>query len=348
MNMQKSNLRQMKMVRRRGAMMVMIAFLLIILFVAAAFAIDIAYMHATRAELRTATDAAARAAAEALGRLQNSNAAIDAALRLAAANTVAGDPLLLDRNDVRLGSHRVEPDGRFRFIEGGTPINSIRVIGERTDGSRSGPVALFFGPLFGVTKFQPVQEATSCRLDRDIALVLDVSGSMNDFGRFPALKNALRIFLRELEAMPQECQVSLSVYSTNARQLHEMTGDFSAIERAFATQTASGFTAVGLGLRSGLRSIARDPNSRPFAFKEILLMTDGNHNTGVNPLAVVPEAQRDSVTVHAVTFSRDANQGLMRQVAQQTGGTFLHANTNQELIDAFREIAVQVPVILID
>jgi Ca-activated chloride channel homolog len=334
--------------RRRGAMMVMIAFLLVILFVAAAFAIDIAYMHATRAELRTATDAAARAAAEALGRLQSSDAAIDAALRLAEANTVAGDALLLDRSDVVLGSHRVGADGRFRFIEGGTPVNSIRVTGERTDGSRSGAVPLFFGPLFGVTRFQPVQQATSCRLDRDIALVLDVSGSMNSFGRFTSLKNALRIFLQELQAMPQECQVSLSVYSTDARQLHEMTTDFAAIDRIFSTQTASGFTAIGLGLRTGLRSIKQDPNSRPFAFKEILLMTDGNHNTGINPLAVVPEAQRDNVTVHAITFSRDANQALMRQVAQQTGGVFLHANTNQELIDAFREIAVQVPVILID
>lgn len=333
---------------RHGAMLVMVAFMLIILFVAAAFAIDIAYMHSTRAELRTATDAAARAATEALGRLQDTKSAVDAANTLAAANTVAGKPLTLAKSDIIFGSHVIGPDGKFQFVEDGKPVNSIRVIGRRTGDSPSGPVALFFGPLFGVSDFQPVQQATTCRLDRDIALVLDVSGSMNSFGRFDALKKALTVFLDELDSLPQEEFLSLSVYSTTSRKLVNMTPDFDAIRSAFAKENADGLTAIGLGLRTGLDSIANDPLSREFAFKEVILMTDGNHNTGINPLAVAPEAVAAGVTVHTITFSSGANQTLMKQVAAATGGIHLHANTNQQLIDVFREIALQIPIILID
>ena len=334
--------------RRHGAILVMVAFMLIILFVAAAFAIDIAYMHSTRAELRTATDAAARAATEALGRLQNKKAAIKAAKDLAAANSVAGKPLTLDNGDIILGSHVIGPDGKFLFVEDGKPVNSIRVIGRRTSDSPSGPVTLFFGPLFGVSDFQPIQQATSCRLDRDIALVLDVSGSMNDFGKFDALKKALKVFLNELDSLPQEEHVSLSVYSTTARKLVDMTSDFDAIRSAFAKEKASGFTAIGLGLRTGLDSIANDPLSREFTFKEVILMTDGIHNTGISPELVAPEAAAAGITVHTITFGNGANQPLMKKVAEITGGIHLHADSNQQLIDVFREIALQIPIILID
>ncbi len=77
-------------------------------------------------------------------------------------------------------------------------------------------------------------------------------------------------------------------------------------------------------------------------------MTDGNHNTGINPLQVVPDAVAAHVVVHTITFSQGANQGLMRQVAERTGGSHLHADTNEELTEVFREIALQIPILLID
>jgi Flp pilus assembly protein TadG len=50
---------------RKGAMLVLVAITMILLVIAAAFSIDVAYMQLTRTELRTSTDAAARAATEA-------------------------------------------------------------------------------------------------------------------------------------------------------------------------------------------------------------------------------------------------------------------------------------------
>ena len=69
--------------QRRGAMIVMIAIMLVAFLVTLALSIDIAYMQLTRTELRTATDAAARAGAEALSREQDVDIARKAIKRAA-------------------------------------------------------------------------------------------------------------------------------------------------------------------------------------------------------------------------------------------------------------------------
>jgi hypothetical protein len=55
------------------------------------------------------------------------------------------------------------------------------------------------------------------------------------------------------------------------------------------------------------------------------------------------------MTVHTITFSRDANQSLMRRVAQATqGGLHFHADDAADLSDVFREIAKNLAVVLIE
>ena len=331
---------------RKGAMLPFIAVVVIILFVAATLAVDIARVHVTRSELRTATDAAARAGVEALGRLQDRAAATAAALQTAESNIVASEGLKLDPNQIVFGSSVQLGDGSFEFRPEETPINAVRVIGERTNGSPNGPVNMIFGPLFGRLNFETVQSATATRLERDIALVLDVSGSMRRDGRFPALQNALDVFLNELNETPQKEAVSLTVYSTTDRKIQTMTQDLTLIQSAFAGESPGGFTAIGLGLRTGLDSILNDPGSREFALKSIVLMTDGNHNTGVFPDVVAQDVAAEGVTLHTITFSGGANQTLMARCAEIGGGIHLHANNNAQLLEAFETIANQLRVIL--
>ena len=103
---------------RAGAMLPLIAVSMVVLFVAAVLAIDIARIHVTRSELRTATDAAARAGVEALGREQSQAAATAAAIAVAEANLVAGNGLTLDPNDILFGISTQQADGSFSFVEG--------------------------------------------------------------------------------------------------------------------------------------------------------------------------------------------------------------------------------------
>lgn len=328
---------------RRGALLPLIAVCMVVLFVAVTISVDIARIQLTRAELRTATDAAARAGTEALSRTQNPAAARQAAIEIAARNRVAGQSLSLAASQIELGNSAPDGSGAFVFSPGGTTMNSVRVTGLRTTASLDGPVPMFFGPLFGVTQFQPTQSASATRLDRDIAMVLDVSGSMRG-SPFDGLQNAVRVFLAQLRAASEEPRVSLIVYSTTGRKLVNLTSDLNQIASVFARESADGFTAIGEGLRLGDQSVRQDPLARAFAQKTVILMTDGIHNTGVNPEVVVDGMR--NVTVHTVTFGAGANRTLMQRVAAKTGGVSEHADNNLELERVFREIAAQLPVLL--
>jgi uncharacterized protein YegL len=329
-------------------MLPLIAVSIVVLFVAAVLAIDIARIHVTRSELRTATDAAARAGVEALGREQSEEAGIAAAIAVAQANIVAGDGLSLDPGNIIFGTSSQNPDGSFSFTAGGPILNSVRVIGDRTAGSPDGPVSMLFGKMFGTDTFAPIQSATATRLDRDIAMVLDVSGSMDDFGRFDALLNGLDVFLVELENTTQQELVSLTVYETNPRKLVDLTSNLTAISNAMNDESPGGRTGIGRALRVGLDSVQNDPLARRFALKSIVLMTDGNHNEGVGPDVVARDCARDGVVVHTITFSSGADEVLMQEVADLTGGIHVHADTNEQLEDAFKLIAKQIQVLLID
>ncbi len=333
---------------RDGALLPMLAVVIIILFVAATMGVDIARMHLTRAELRTATDASARAAVEAMGRTQNKQAGIDAAINIANRNNVAGLPLTVTEDDIDVGTAAEDENGKFSFLSGGSILTSVRVNGHRTVDSPDGPVGLLFGPMFGVTDFSPDFTSTATRSDRDIALVLDVSGSMSKEGRFQALAEGLDTFLSVLESTPQDEHVSLSVYETTARKLQPITSDLDLVRNAFQREVADGNTAIGLGLGEGLDSILHDSNARSFALKSIVLMTDGNHNTGINPEEIAKQCADAGVTVVTITFKGGANKGRMQTIADSTGGQHFHANNGNELKDAFETIARQLAVMLIE
>jgi Flp pilus assembly protein TadG len=163
---------------RRGVIVPLFAVLMAVLIAAAAFTVDFAYMHLTLTELQTATDAAAKAGTYALGSNQNVDAARLAAESVAALNEVAGAPLELDQVDVVFGRSDGNANGSFTFVPGASPTSSVKVFGRRTIGSMSGPVSLFIGPIIGHPLFEPQSTTVATRLDRDICIVVDRSGSM--------------------------------------------------------------------------------------------------------------------------------------------------------------------------
>ncbi|QDU88163.1 von Willebrand factor type A domain protein [Pirellulimonas nuda] len=330
--------------RRRGAILVLVALLLPAFAMMAAFAIDVAWMQLVRTELRTATDAASRAGAKTLSLQQNEALARTAAIDAASRNAVAGSPMQLAPADVQFGSSVQSGSGKFVFSAGGRPLNAVHVDGRRTAGSPGGPVDLFFGSLIGQRTFEPAHAATSTTLDRDICLVLDRSGSMSG-QKIRDLKTAVAAFLAELNlTFPRE-QVALVSYSTTSRIDQQLTFDYAAIRSDVNAFNASGFTAIGLALQDGLRAI-EGPSRRPFALPTVVLMTDGNHNTGVEPIVPARVASSRDITVHTVTFGGDADFARMRAVANETGGRHFHAATGADLTNVFREIARTLPVLM--
>jgi hypothetical protein len=79
----------------------------------------------------------------------------------------------------------------------------------------------------------------------------------------------------------------------------------------------------------------------------MVVMTDGMHNSGIDPVAVAQTFMSNyNLTIHTVTFGENADKVRMRNVASIGGGRHYHADTGQELVAIFQEIANNLPTIL--
>ncbi len=362
---------------RRGAMLVFIAVCLPLLIIMAAFAIDVAWMQLARAELRTATDSAARAGAKELSLKQSDTAARAKAKVAAARNIVAGEPLILSDKDIEVGKSVQVGTGRFNFTNGAAKPNAVRVFGKRTVDSKSGPVDLMFSKVLGVDQFEPIESATSTQLDRDICLVVDRSGSMmwtltSDSypkktkecdaphptqSRWGALATSVDAFLDELTTTVQDEHVALVSYSSNTTECgntykisqidSDLESDYSVIETKMAnisSKPVKGSTAISAGIDDGVK-VLTGKKTRPFAVKTIILMTDGVHNLGREPVLAAKDAAKNDITIHTITFGDGADIKRMEAVAAAANGKHFHATTQADLTRVFREIAATLPVL---
>lgn len=164
--------------KRKAAIAVVVAFMLFVLVVMAALTVDVAYMHLVRSDLRIATDAATKAAAEALARTEDEQAAIEAAQDIASMHDVAGRPFSLSADDIDFGRVETTESGQTEFVAGAEPPNSVRIQTGVGDGYQTEAFPLLFAPALGHESFETAQAATATRQNVEVVLALDRSGSM--------------------------------------------------------------------------------------------------------------------------------------------------------------------------
>ncbi|MEP3479879.1 MAG: VWA domain-containing protein [Fuerstiella sp.] len=338
---------------RAGAMLVLIVICLPVILGFGIFSVNVAWMQLTRTELRTATDAAAKAGSRALSVSQDVEIGRQFAIEAASRNQVGGSPMLMADSDVVFGAGNENAVGGYDFesrADSSRQLTSVQVTGDRRAGSLGGSVPLLFNGFFDRTSFEPVRVAVATQIDRDIALVLDRSGSMRKTSgsgtRWEALQSAVDGFLFELSLTPQEEKVSLSTYALTASLDFGLTLDYPLLQAAIARQSIRGRTGIGLGMQHGIASLTDPDLARALALKTIVVMTDGNHNNGVDPEVIAAEAVALGITVHTITFSSGANQTRMRRLAEDGGGRHWHADDEESLVDVFREVARNLPTLL--
>lgn len=243
---------------RKGSILVLSALGILVLIVAAAFSVDIAYMQLTREELHIATDAAAKAAVAKLSQGGSETEAKAAAVACAAANSVGPGPLVINASQITLGKVAYSDTGHWPFTEGGTPKVAAKVDVTMSNNTVSGPVSLFFGKVFGTPYFNPSATSTAAFVRNKVCLCLDRSHSMcfdipsgqswyypppyGYFGspnssnywrgykvlpnlagsRWLTLYSAIDVFLTEVASVPVETRVGLVTWSAslNARDLY--------------------------------------------------------------------------------------------------------------------------------
>ncbi len=330
--------------RRRGAMMILILVMLVGFLATVAFSVDIAHMHLSRTELRSATDAASKAAAQELSRNLDQGLATAKGQEIALANLVNGEPLILDGGDFQFGRSDRDVNGRFIFSPGTTPFNTVRVIGRRTSGSASGAIPLLFGNVLGFSTFEPTVAAAATYIERDVVLVVDRSGSMSG-QKFTDLQDAIDVFTSTLNGTPVDEQVGLASYSEFATEDVALTTNMALITAGMDALATGGRTSISRGMTAG-ESIMADGRAAEFVERTMIVMTDGMHNEGSEPSTVATTLAADGVKIHTITFGEDADQARMINVASIGHGKHFHALNAAQLEDAYREIALTLGTVI--
>lgn len=160
-------------VPRRGAVLVLAAFMMVAMLGFVAFAVDLGYMMVVRSQLQTAADAAALAATASLGGTEEGVVTI--AQEFAGYNKAGSVPVTLSSQDVEFGNW--DACGRV-FSPSPSMGNAVRVTARCNDAT--GNNRLFFASIFGIDRFFTEVSAIAMGNPRDIAFVVDLSGSMNN------------------------------------------------------------------------------------------------------------------------------------------------------------------------
>lgn len=360
-------------------MIVLVALVMVVMLAMAAIAIDVAYMHLSRAQLRASTDAASRAAAEAVTRTQDEEAARRVVRGLALKNPVAGVTMQFEDADIVFGRTKKGSDGRWAFAPREKPYNSARVAGDRRGTSTTGAIPLSFGKMIGTPTFQPIITSTAAKVGvpkRDFVIVADRSHSMafdltgrewsypkghkNGYcgkphptkSRWAELVLAVGEFVNGLEDTRDEERLGVVTYASRYRGCKKSYPD-AAIEVDVTSNAAAAFefmnrrsqvpmpgaTNIHAGIMSGITAISDTSRTRHDAQKIIVTMTDGRHNTGPSPLLAARIAADREIMIIAITFSDGADKTRMRQIAEVTGGLYFHAPTADDLKRIFRQVA---------
>jgi uncharacterized protein YegL len=270
-------------------------------------------------------------------------------------------------------SERPSKDKAYTFTPGANG-NAVRLTTTSFNGGAGSALQPFFPTFSSTFDIRPLCSATNTQTTLDVAIVVDRSGSMAfaadeatggtpaaapegwDYGdpvppnsRWLDLVAAVTGFCDELTGTAKVEKIGMVSYSDSATREVQLTEVYTQIDDAnfaISMEFDGGWTNVGDGIEKGIDIVTEPKYCRPWATNALVLMSDGNHNTGTDPIAAANQAVARGIPIYTVSFSSEANQALMQQIADMTGGTHYYAQDAQQLNDAFRTIARRLPSML--
>jgi Ca-activated chloride channel homolog len=215
----------------------------------------------------------------------------------------------------------------------------------------------------------PSQEGT-------VILALDVSGSMraDDVAptRMEAAKTAAKAFV---EKQPANVRIGVVAFSESASLVQAPTKDRTAVQNALGRLTPQRRTAIGSGIVASVQAIFEDSAKNTpsdtgdigqqtpaydalepgaYASAVIVLLSDGQSNTGLLPIDAAGLAADRGVRVYTVGLGSPEgailqaggysvrvrlDEETLKLVAQKTSGKYFKADNEADLIDIYSTLS---------
>jgi Ca-activated chloride channel family protein len=208
-----------------------------------------------------------------------------------------------------------------------------------------------------------IQGSNFNRQGIDIALILDVSGSMLsvDFepNRFEVARRTIDDFITQRTGD----RLSLILFAGEAYTRVPLTLDHAIIRESLASVTTDSVgqdgTAIGMAISVGINRLKKSDA----ASKIMVLLTDGDNNAGaIDPLTASRLAQDMGIRIYTIGVGSDTlifpytdifgrtqhqrydggfDEALLKQIAHDTGGEYyraMYADTLKQIFDTINRL----------
>jgi len=167
-----------------------------------------------------------------------------------------------------------------------------------------------------------------------VALLFDRSGSMK--AGLEASRSAARDFLERLSEGDQAAIIS---FDERVAVETELTADRARLVQTVEAIERGNDTALHDAILAGIASLEGATTGR----KAVIVLSDGMDTRSQSTRTEVLEhARSQGVAVYTLGLPVEADQDALRELAQQTGGTYLQATSSQELQQLYQLIAEQL------
>jgi Ca-activated chloride channel family protein len=196
--------------------------------------------------------------------------------------------------------------------------------------------------------------ATEVANEPTVVLAFDTSISMEATDVAPSRIVAAREAAhRFVEVIPAGVRVSLVAFDQTARVVIPPTTSKMVLDRAIDRLSLGQGTAIGEAIYTSLDVLESDaPDDGQEAGGSVVLMSDGETNTGRDEGPAAREAERRGVKVSTVAFGTDhgsvtvdfmsvpvpVDREALRDIAETTGGKVFEADSAEEILSVFEDL----------
>ncbi len=216
--------------------------------------------------------------------------------------------------------------------------------------------------LLCIALARPQLSESNVRVSRegiDIALVLDVSGSMNSVDFEPSRLEVARETMDNFIQERIQDRLSLIIFAGNAYTRIPLTLDHNIIRKSLEEVDTSSVnqdgTAIGMGISVALNRLKKSDSQS----KVMILVTDGENNAGaINPGTATELAREMDVKVYTIGVGSDQtiipvqfmgqtryqqyegglDEELLQEIADKTAGKYYRAKDPDALAGIFADI----------
>ena len=190
----------------------------------------------------------------------------------------------------------------------------------------------------------------------DILLVLDTSGSMEaeDYSvgrrRVSRLRAAKEVIARFVEGRPDD-RIGLVVFGDQAFTQVPLTTDHGAMQR-FLKQVSIGIAGQSTAIGDAIAIAAQRMKELDAPERVIILLTDGDSRTGMDPIDAAKAAAALDMRVYTIGMGAAGGGGMLglfgrgstldeetlRKIAQLTDAQYFRADDTRSLLEVYKTI----------